>query len=163
LYGNRVVLHGYQDRKWLAGADEVYDFRLEGKVNVSALYLHLRARMDDRLVARIPFEEGSALWRIPAKLPAAWMGAQGELVLYAWGLVFESKSYGASRTWRDGDIVNIVSAPDPRAFTVQTTESEFAFQLKRKLQPGEYNRLWFRLNRPRGLELIQPSKGDSTQ
>ena len=162
LYANRVVLRGYRDRKWLAGADEVYDFRLEGKVDINALYLHLRARMDDRLVARVPFAEGNVLWRIPAKLPAAWMGAQGELALYPWGLVFESGKYGASRTWRDSDILN-VNSTEPREFSVQTTESEFVFQLKRRLHPSEYSQLWFRLNRPKGLELIQSSKGDVHQ
>jgi hypothetical protein len=160
LYPARIVLRGYPDRKWLAGADEVYDFRLEGKVELTPLYRHLRARMDDRLIARFPYAEGEPLWRIPAKLPAKWQGAQGTLALHEWGLVFASTKPGASRTWTDAALLNI-SSSHPRELAINTAEAEFAFQLKRNLKPEEYDRLWFRLNRPRGLQLIPHTQGDS--
>lgn len=160
LYPARIVLRGYRDRKWLAGYDEVYDFRLEGKVEPDELYRYLRERMDDRLIARLPYSEGNPLSRIPAKLPAAWQGAQGELVLYDWGLVFASPKPGASRVWRDAALLN-VSAADFRLFSVETMEGTFAFQLKRRMSSSEYDLLWFRLNRPRGLELISGSPGET--
>lgn len=157
LYPARVVLHGYKDRKWLAGADEVYDFRLEGPVDAPALYLFLRERMDRRLVARLPYGEGEPQWRMPAKELAFPEGAQGELIAYAWGLVFSSEKPGASRTWRDGDLGAIALA-DPLLITVNTLEGEFVFQLKREMTQQQYRSLWMRLNRPRGLELISKGK-----
>lgn len=160
LYEKRVVLRGYQDRKWLAGSDEVFDFRLEGPVDTRALYAHLRDRMDSRLVARIAYGEGTPLWRVPAKSPAKFEGAQGELLLYAWGLVFASAKSGASRTWRDSDLL-LVSSAGPRAFGVVTPEREFVFQLKRELKAEQYDVIWFRLNRPRGLQLISRSQGET--
>jgi hypothetical protein len=156
LYGKRMILRGYRDRVWLAGADEVWDFRFEGSFDPGELYRFLRERMDRRLSARFPYEEGTPLWRLPAKAPAWVEGAQGELALYDWGLVFASGKPGASRIWRDADIDSISTAA-PLDFAVQTGEGEFRFQLKRMLPPVDYDRLWLRLNRARGLTLLPPA------
>lgn len=162
LFEDRIVLRGYRDRKWMGGADELYDFRLEGKVDAAELYRHLRERMDERLVARIAYAEGTPLWTLPAKRPARIEGTQGELRLYEWGLVYASAAAGASRTWRDADLRN-VSQAGALSFMVETAEGEFVFQLKRGLDRARFDKLWLRLNRPRGLELISTQQKETRE
>jgi hypothetical protein len=153
LFADRVKLRGYRDRTPLGGKDEEWEFRFEVKVKPAELYLHFRDRMDRRLIARIPHDEGVPLWSAPAKDRRQIRGHQGILIAYPWGLVFRSPEPGASRTWRDSDLDNI-SSSDPLQLVVATLEGEFEFQLKRELDRAKYEELWMRLNRPRGLSLI---------
>lgn len=157
--GRMVRLTGYRDRPYLAGKDQPFDFYLDGRPDLSPVYQLLRGHLDQRLIVRLADMAGKPLWQLPVKRLGAVRGTQGTLAVFADRVVYRSDTPWASRTWRDSDIDNI-STSGPFQLTVTTFEhgGTFHFQLRQGLPPEQYQALWLRLNRPKGLAIISNSK-----
>ncbi len=157
--GRMVRLLGYRDRPWLAGKDQPFDFYLDGRPDLTPVYQLLRGHLDQRFVVRLADMSGHPLWQLPVKRLAAVRGTEGTLAVFPDRVVYQSASPWASRTWRDADIESISTA-GPFQLTVTTLErgGSFDFQLRQSLPPDNYQALWLRLNRPKGLAILSDSK-----
>ncbi len=153
----RMTVLTYEDRKWLLGADRRFEFTLPAGASFERAYLRLKNRLDQRLVAALADEQGTILWKLPAKRIGRVKGEQGTLVVSTDRVAFETAEPGASRTWRYSDLDSISSA-GPFEFTVTTYErsktdygslKSFHFQLKQPLTEDRYNDLWWRINQNR--------------
>ncbi|MBI5084589.1 MAG: hypothetical protein HZB13_08335 [Acidobacteria bacterium] len=157
--GRLIRLLSYKDRPALAGKDQPFDFTLDGSPDLAPLYKALTGNLDQRFVARLGDLSGTAQWQIPVKRVRAIRGSEGVLAVFEDRVVYKTAVTGESRTWRDSDIRN-VSSSGPFDFALDSLEKggTFSFQLKQALDPAQYEALWRRLNRPRGLSLISTTK-----
>jgi hypothetical protein len=157
--GRMVRLTGYRDRLYLAGKDHPFDFYLDGRPDLTPVYRLLRGHLDQRFIVRLADMAGKPLWQLPVKRLRSIRGTQGTLAVFADRIVYKSSTPWASRTWRDSDIDHISTA-GPFQLTVTTFEhgGTFDFQLRRSLPPEQYQALWLRLNRPKGLAILSDSK-----
>lgn len=158
----RIEVTGYRDRKKRLGADERYTFRLTGEPAGAPLYALLRTKMDSRFAPRWADPSLKSEWSVPAKLlsgrfPVGNWGGEGQLSVAAGGITFSSAKSGCSRTWLDKEIENVAAEP-PFRLTLAVHEGGVAktleFQLKQELDAARFDALWLRLNRPRGLKLL---------
>lgn len=152
----------YKDNKWKLGADREYRFDLLSDKTFEDAYRVLKARMDQRLVAAVPDPVPNALWEIPVKHLLRFGGDEGVLQVGPDEIVYRSARQRETRTWRYQDIENISSA-GPFQLTITTFERAwthygnlkgFNFELKQRLEEGRYNDLWLRLNRSKGLQIL---------
>ena len=152
----------YKDNKWKLGADREYEFDLVSDQTFEGAYQFLKSRTDQRFVAEIPDRVSNALWEIPVKHLLRFGGDEGTLQVGADEIVYKSAKKGESRTWRYPDIEN-VSSSGPFQLTVTTFERAkthygnlkgFNFELKQRLEEARYNDLWLRLNRSKGLKIL---------
>jgi hypothetical protein len=157
--GGVIRVLSYKDRVMLAGKDQPYEFKLDDQEDLTPLYRDLRAKLDQRFIARLADISGTPQWQAPVKLLGTFLGTEGTLTVFADRVVYSTAEKGESRTWRDIDIRN-VSSSGPFDFHIETFEinGKFHFQLKHALDQQSYDALWHRLNRPRGLALISTSK-----
>lgn len=155
LVRDRIVVTSYRDRALMFGADQRFEFVFTETPDVRALYSALAARMDQRLTARVALPPAKPLYRVNVKRLRKIHPVEGELVVEASRVLFIATAPGESRVWRNSDLIN-VSSSNPFSLSVATYErgGDFDFQLKQALDTAQYDALWKRLNRPRGLELI---------
>ncbi|MGD0775942.1 MAG: hypothetical protein ABSC05_24255 [Candidatus Solibacter sp.] len=152
----------YKDNKWKLGADREYEFDLVSDKTFEDAYLFLKGRLDQRFVAEIPDRVSAVLWEIPVKHLLRFGGDEGVLQVGADEIVYKSAKKSESRTWRYQDIEN-VSTSGPFRLTITTFERAklhygdlkgFNFELKQRLEEAQYNDLWLRLNRSKGLKVL---------
>ena len=152
----------YEDDKWKLGADRSYQFDLVSDQTFEAAYNHLKSRLDQRFVAALAASPASVLWEIPVKHLVALGGDEGVIQVGPEEVMYKSAKPSESRTWRYEDIDNI-SSSGPFQLTITTFERAlmqygsrkgFEFQLKQRLEEARYNDLWLRLNRTKGLSVL---------
>lgn len=152
----------YQDNKWKLGVDREYEFDLVSDKTFEDAYNMLKLRLDQRFVAAMPSIASNAMWEMPAKHLIRLGGDQGILQVSAAEIVYKSAKRSESRTWRYQDIENI-SSSGPFQLTITTFEhapmtfgsrKSFEFQLKERLDEARFNELWLRLNRSKGLQIL---------
>jgi hypothetical protein len=149
----------YKDIRWKADRDERFRFQAKGLTDAGGLARTLRERMGERFVARIPLEGGNTVWRGGAKLLRGWGGPEGEFVLEAAGWRFESPERGQSISFEDRLTANISSTGELQlSVAARNGLGNYEFQLKTPLPSTVYEAWWHRLNRPRGLELIEVTR-----
>lgn len=164
LTRDRITVLSYRDRELLLGSDEPFNFHFTTTPDVAPLYDTLASYMDQRLSARIALAPVKPLWTISVKRLRKLNPVEGDLVIEDSRILFIATSSGESRVWRDSDIVNIASSsPFSLAITTYERDGDFDFQLRRALDAKQYDALWKRLNRPKGLELISTTKENSNQ
>jgi hypothetical protein len=126
------------------------------------LYALLRTKLDSRFAPRWADPGLKPEWSLPAKMlsgrfPAGNWGGEGRLIVADGAVSFSSAKTGYSRTWLDKEIENVASEP-PFQLTLAVREGGVAktveFQLKQELDAAQFDALWRRLNRPRGLKLL---------
>lgn len=152
----------YKDNKWKLGSDREYRFDLLGEGSFAEAYQFLKTRLDQRFVAALPDPSIKPLWEIPVKHLLRFGGSEGVLSFGEDGIVYRTDSKDDSRTWRYADIEN-VSSSGPFQLSLTTYERArshygnlkgFNFQLKERLQEAQYNDLWQRVNRTKGLKFL---------
>jgi hypothetical protein len=143
----------YEDNRLELGRDRVYLFDRLPSTLAADWYPVFRAQLDERFVAALADNEVKPEWQMPVKLLHARAGSQGFLLVGTDRVVYSSGQPGESRTWRIGDLENVSSA-DRFDLTVTTHEREFRFQLKQALDETRYQELWMRVNRARGLQIL---------
>lgn len=158
----QIDITDYRDRKWKLGEDEHARFTLTGEPSGEGLYRLLRARMDSRFVPVWAEAAANPEWSLPAKLLSTGFGVgnwggEGVLEVSADRVTFRSAKPGYSHTWLDKEIENAASEP-PFLLTLVVREAGEAktreFQLKKELNAEQFDAFWHRLNRPRGLRLL---------
>lgn len=162
LSADQMRIVTYEDRRWVLGVDQEYEFRLRPGQDVRPLFELLRSRMDRRFVAALANAPAVELWSLPVKRLGTLRGSQGTLRFGADRIVYETARKEDSRTWRYQDVENI-STNDPYQLTLTTFEravthygsrKDFNFQLKQPLDERRFNLVWRRLNGVRGPELL---------
>ena len=152
----------YKDNKWKLGADREYEFDLVSDKTFEAAYDVLKNRLDQRFVAVIPDHISNILWELPVKHLLRFGGDEGVILVGPEEIVYKSAKASESRTWRYKDIDSI-SSSGPFQLTVTTFERAkthygdlkgFNFELKQQLEDGRFNDLWLRLNRSKGLKVL---------
>jgi hypothetical protein len=158
----------YDDNKWKLGADREYRFDLAPGKTFADAYPFLKSRLDQRFVAAMPTSVANVLWEVPVKRLLRFGGHQGVLQAGPDEIVYKSSQSGESRTWRYQDIENI-SSSGPFQLTITTYERAkmhygdlkgFNFELKQPLGEDRYNDLWLRLNRSKGLKILNAYSGN---
>lgn len=163
LSPDKLVIVTYKDRPWLLGIDKEFEFYLTGKEqSFTTAYEFLKGRLDQRFVAALADPKTEAVWQMPAKLQGTLNGSEGVLLVGVDRVIYKTDKPRDSRTWRIEDIENI-STSGPFQLTLTTYERAkthygslkgFNFQLKRKLDQKQFDALWKRLNRDKGLEFL---------
>jgi hypothetical protein len=155
----RVRVRTYRDSRLRLGADIEYEFLLDGRPDLVPVYELLRTATDARFVARLAAPGAKLEWELPAKRVRGTGGALGVLCVYEDRVVFAADRPGESRTWRDSDIA-LVSSSGPLHFSLTAAGAGeiFEFRLRRSLEPERYERLWLRLEAPRGVKLLNEEK-----
>jgi hypothetical protein len=142
--------------------DERLHFLTKGLADPAALSAALRPQLGERFVPRLPLAQGAEIWRSGAKLLRGWGGPEGDFVLNAGGWQFISPERGQSISVEDRLTASISSSGDLQlSVAAHSAQSEYEFQLKSALPRDVYKAWWRRLNRPRGLDLIELKKGPS--
>lgn len=158
----------YKDNKWKLGADREYEFNLVSGKTFEDAYNALKSRLDQRFVAAMEDTPTSMLWETPVKHLRPFGGDEGVLRVGPDEIAYQSARRNESRTWRYQDIDNISSA-GPFQLTITSFErarmhygsrKSFEFELKQRLEEARYNDLWLRLNRSKGLQILN-SYGDA--
>lgn len=162
LSPEKLVLVTYKDRPRLLGIDKEYEFLSVSERSFAEAYPMLKEKLDQRFVAALADSEVAFLWEIPVKLLGSIQGSEGVLQVGPSRIVYKTERKGNSRTWRYQDIENI-STSGPFQLTLTTFERAkthygslkgFNFQLKRRLDERQYELLWKRLNREKGLQFL---------
>jgi hypothetical protein len=113
-------------------------------------------------VAVIADSPTSKLWEIPVKHLHRFGGDEGVLLVGTDEIVYKSAKAEDSRSWRYQDIDNI-STSGPFQLTITSFERArmhygsrkgFEFQLKHRLEEAQYDDLWLRLNKSKGLQVL---------
>lgn len=160
----KLVLVTYKDRKWLGGIDKEFEFfpAVKGQ-SFEPIYVRLKGKLDQRLTSAVADSPLDPEWALPVKLLGTIQGSQGVLQISSDRIVYKTAHRGASRTWRYEDIENI-STSGPFQLTLTSFERAkthygslrgFNFQLKRKLDEKQFDLLWKRLNREKGLTFLR--------
>jgi len=152
-----IQLTTYRDRLTRAGADEVYRFSFlkPQEAPWREIYARLQPALSGRLIAAVPITGGDEpVWQSPAKLLGRWKGSIGTVIAYPDRLVFRTGLEGQSYTWRDAGIDNI-SLSDPLRLSLVANRKEYVFQLQQPMSEEQFRNLWLRLNRAKGLEVIE--------
>jgi hypothetical protein len=161
---DKLVLVTYKDRKWFLGIDKEFVFWPESLGEAfTPVYEKLRTKLDQRLTAAIADSPARVEWELPVKLLGTLQGSEGVLQIGEDRIVYSTPSARTSRTWRLEDIENI-STSGPFQLSITSFERAkaqygnrrgFQFQLKHKLDEKQYNALWRRLQRDKGLDYLK--------
>jgi hypothetical protein len=155
----------YEDSQLKFGHDREFVFDSLPEDLAAKLYPVFSGRLDQRFVAAVADNQVKALWEVPVKLVRWTGGSQGSIVVGADHVVFQTESPEQSRTWRTKDI-DMVSSSGPFDLTITTFElagsnyaghKDFHFALKRPLAEAEYDGLWRRVNKAKGLQILNSS------
>lgn len=159
----KLVVVTYQDRKWRLGMDREFEFRILNNQSFEPAYQMLKGKLDRRMVAALEDAPAAPLWTLHAKLLGTIQGSEGTLTVGEDRIVYRTDRQGHSRSWRMEDIENISTA-DRYQLTIVSYERarlhygsrrSFDFQLKEPLDEGRFQALWKKLNRTRGLEVLE--------
>ncbi|MBI3698392.1 MAG: lytic transglycosylase domain-containing protein [Acidobacteria bacterium] len=121
----------------------------------------LENRLERRFVAGLVEKAASPLWEIPAKHLLRFEGTEGVLSAGEDRVVYKSDRLGDSRTWFFSDIDHI-SRSDLYELTITTYErarshygdrKDFNFRLKQPISEQQYDDLWRRIEKSKGLEV----------
>ncbi len=152
----------YRDVWWKGERDERLHFITTGLADPAALSETLNAQLGERFIPRLPLVRGAEIWRAGAKLLRGWGGPEGDFVLSSDGWRFVSPERGQSITTEDRLTAGISSSGDLQlSVATHGGARQYEFQLKVPLPRDVYDAWWLRLNRPRGLDLIQLEKEPS--
>lgn len=163
LEPRRVRLLTYQDVQWKLGSDRELRFILAGPGDMSGGLQLLQERLGLKLVAVLADSAARPVWQIDAKHPKRLGGSHGTLTFDADRVIYSAAESGESRLWRIEDIESVSSSgPFDLSFTTYErarrhygSRKDFTFQLKQPLSGENYNRLWRRVNRDKGLQLVE--------
>lgn len=152
----------YRDVWWKGERDERLHFLTRGLSDPAALAETLEAQLGERFIPRLWLSRGAEIWRAGAKLLRGWGGPEGDFVLTSDGWQFVSLERGQTITVEDRLTASISSSSDLQlSVATHGGARQYEFQLKVPLPRSVYDAWWHRLNRPRGLDLIQLEKEPS--
>ena len=171
LRRDSLTILTYEDNKWNSGRDIQYNFDRVPEDFILQIRSTLRYNLRGRLVEMTPRSASAETeWKMPAKLSrAGWRGANGVLTVGPGDVAFQASRPEDSRTWSVADIESVAtSGPYDLAITTiersgftRASGREFRFNLKEPLDPARYQELWTRVERSKGLQVLNTYKGES--
>lgn len=152
-----ITILTYDRRKARLGADHVFRFRLLSGTVTEQLQQQVRGKLSRPLVSSILPQQENVQFSIPARHRLFLGGAQGVLEFGSDIVVYRSMSSKDSRIWRYDELLSIASTGpfQLRIGVLEKTggeygeEKNYVFDLKRRLDPSQYDFLWNRINRGR--------------
>ncbi len=153
----KISVVSYEDRKIAFGKDKRFDFELLDGTVPESLWNFLPTRLTRPLVSeRIPTGIASK-FEIPVKHQHALGGCQGILRIGEHFVVYETPDKEDSRIWRFEDLSSMGSTGSfqlrltsmERTGSEISSEKNFIFELKRRLEPDVYDFIWWKINGPK--------------
>lgn len=167
-----LKLLSYADSKWRGGRDREWLFEKLPKGTAEKLYPLLLEKLDRRFVAALALPLTGVSWELPVKLHTGLGGSEGTLTAGHDLVVYRSPERNQSRTWRISKDIENISTAGPFDLAISTWErrgllhggpSDFRFQLKQPLAEERYEALWRRVQKSKGLDILQSYKGEQTR
>lgn len=148
----------YQERKLGIGPDKAYNFKLVSGQLDDSFRREIQGRLSRPLVSRVLPQEGRARYTVPVRHKRFMGGdSEGVLELTDDAILYRAQKPEDSRIWLYKDLLSCGSTGpfQLRLGVLQKTGGEFGeeknyvFDLKRRLEPEEYDFIWEKINRPR--------------
>jgi hypothetical protein len=158
LTGDRdLTIQDYENRHWPAPGERTFRFVLKQPMppGVSA---GLTARVGRPVINGNPIPEAAAIVELPAHRRERIGGSNGTLRFRQEGIDYVATDARGSRSWRWSDIQTIAS-PNAWEFRVTGYREIAAFDLKKPLSRGLFDRLWNILY-AEDLHVAPPKEGD---
>jgi hypothetical protein len=135
----KLSLITYQNRRWHLPGDRPFEFTLNTQMppQVAA---ELVSKVGKPAINGIPLPEKASFAMIAARHKTATGGSSGSLRFSDSGIDYLSKA-GDARSWRWADIATLAH-PEPYRFRVGGHLETFDFELKQRLPPEVFDRLW---------------------
>jgi hypothetical protein len=140
LSPRRLRLTGYENRKWHRHGERSFEFDLESPVPPLAA-AELARRVGKPAENGDPDPRAPAFATLPARHRTLGGGTNGVLRFRETGIDYVTRSGEGARSWRWADIQTLAN-PDPYHFRVGAYRETFEFELKERMQPELFDRLW---------------------
>lgn len=156
----RVSVLTYQEKRLGIGADKSFNFKLISGQLYDSFRREIQSRLSRPLVSSVLPDESSARYTIPVRHRRFIGGdSEGELELTEEAIVYRARTAKDSRIWLYKDLLSCGSTGpfQLRLGVLEKTggqygeEKNYVFDLKRRLEPDEYDFIWEKINRPRIL------------
>jgi hypothetical protein len=144
----------FEDRKWIAGKDLRFHFKLIEGTIPEQLNSFLQGKLTRPLVTSLVQATQVSKFELPAKHMHAWGGCQGVLKFSEESVSYVSNTPEDSRYWLYEELVSMGSTGQfqLRLTAVERTRSEigsqknFIFELKSRMTPQMYDSVWWKVN-----------------
>jgi hypothetical protein len=153
---HRLVLTGYENRKWHLHGERSFRFDLESPVP-PAVAAELARRVGKPVENGAPDAHAPAFATLPARRRTRGGGTNGVLRFRDSGIDYVTQSDRGARSWRWTDIETLAN-PDPYHFRVGAYRETFEFELKQPMSKELFDRLWNDLY-ARDLTGVNPNGG----
>ncbi len=139
LQQHRVILIGYDNRKWHVPGTRRFDFKL-GSDLPPAVAASLADEIGKPARNGIPDPDAPAVAVIPVRRDEHFGGSNGLLRIRQQGIDYVTAQPGQSRSWRWADLQTL-SNPDPYHLFVFGYRDSYAFDLKAPLSREMFNHI----------------------
>ncbi len=156
LSPRRLILTGYENRKWHFHGERSFRFDLESPIPPSVAAEFAR-RVGKPVENGAPAPDASAFATLPARHRTLGGGTNGVLRFRDEGIDYVTPNGRGGRSWRWADIETLAN-PDPFHFRVGAYRETFTFELKQPMSKSLFDRLWNDLY-ARDLTGVSPNGG----
>jgi hypothetical protein len=139
LQKHRVVLLGYDNRKWDLPGTRRYDLEFENEIT-PAVVSSLTEKMGRPVRNRVPDPDAPAITVIAVRRSEHFGGSNGLLRIRQQGIDYITAQPGQSRSWRWRDLQTL-SNPDPYHLLVFGYQDSYAFDLKETFSQDLFDHL----------------------
>ncbi len=145
----RLVITSYNNRRWHLPGDKPFRFELETPIpaEVAAHLAQQVGKPAENGVPRAEGPESSSAVSLPARHRIRLGGSNGRLRFRQDGIAYLTETPGDSRAWRWGDIQTIAN-PDLYHLRITAYREIYEFELKQRMPPGLFDRVWDALYTP---------------
>jgi hypothetical protein len=140
LTPRRLVITGYENRKWHLHGERSFSFDLETAMP-PAVAADLARRVGKPVENADPDLNAPAFATLAARHRTRGGGTNGTLRFRATGIDYVTSSGHGARSWRWSDIQTLAN-PDAWHFRVGAYRETFNFELKQPMSKGLFDRLW---------------------
>ena len=152
---SEISIVTFEDRKWIAGKDLRFHFKLVEGAIPEQLNSFLRGKLTRPLVTSLLPATQVSKFELPAKHLHALGGCQGVLKFGEESVSYLSNTPEDSRQWQYEELDSMGSTGQfqLRLTTLERTRSEiggqknFIFELKSRMTPEMYDFVWWKVNR----------------
>jgi hypothetical protein len=139
LQRHRVVLTGYENRRWGRPGTQRFDWELQKEIP-PAIASSLTEGLRRPVRNRVPDPDGPAIVVIAVRRSELFDGSNGFLRIRQQGIDYVTAEAGQCRSWRWIDLKTL-SNPDPYYLLVFGYRDTYSFELKETLSRELFNHL----------------------
>jgi hypothetical protein len=156
LSPKELTISTYEDSRWKLGKDLFYRFTITVGEITPALWTILQAKLKRPVVSALIPPDIAAKFTILVKHLRGFSGTQGVLEISDEYIVYKTATPKDSRIWRYQDISSVGTTGSyqlrltsmDRAGNEFSSERNFVFSLKKRLEPAAYDFIWWKINGP---------------